>query len=121
MVTLIGLQVEVSSPSAELEKTICTNSLYGASMCSKISTSLYNNGSSGSSSGGSQSGGCVGGGVGAGCGSSNNEFGDWSDNSDKSRVASDSAMQTNQQQVTVSSKFPSVSVIISPSDSCAPF
>lgn len=36
-------QVEVSSPSAELEKTICTNSLYGAAMCSKISTSLNNN------------------------------------------------------------------------------
>lgn len=32
----------MSSPSAELEKTICTNSLYGATMCSKISTSLYN-------------------------------------------------------------------------------
>lgn len=32
----------MSSPNAELEKTICTNSLYGAAMCSKISTSLYN-------------------------------------------------------------------------------
>lgn len=38
----MSFQVEVSSPSAELEKTICTNSLYGATMCSKISTSLYN-------------------------------------------------------------------------------
>lgn len=35
------VQVEVSSPNAEMEKTICTNSLFGATMCTKISTSLY--------------------------------------------------------------------------------
>lgn len=84
----------MSSPSAELEKTICTNSLYGAAMCSKISTSLYNN-----HTGQQKNSVCDDSGAGGGNGSSNNEYGDWSDNSDKSRVAPNSeAMQTKQQQ-----------------------
>lgn len=32
----IHLQVEVSSPSAESENTLCTNSILGATMCTKI-------------------------------------------------------------------------------------
>lgn len=104
MVTLVvsSFQVEVSSPSAELEKTICTNSLYGAAMCSKISTSLYNNSSSGHNDAKQRSliGAAGGESVTAegSCGGNNNEFGDWS--SDKPRVSSDSEMQT-----TVSSKW----------------
>lgn len=94
--------MEVSSPSAELEKTICTNSLYGATMCSKIYGTTSGPGSqqqqqqqppllmnhknikSESEAGGETHG---------------NEFSsDWSDDSDKPRVASPSATSLGSDQ-----------------------
>lgn len=35
-------QVEVSSPNAESENTLCTNSILGTTMCSKITASSTN-------------------------------------------------------------------------------
>lgn len=77
----------MSSPSAELDKTICTNSLYGATMCSKVSsTSLYNgstastgHGCTSTATAAAASSSSANGGARAG----HNEFGDWRDSSDK--------------------------------------